>query len=153
MRTGAWRPSGWWPVSRGNELARCEAWSRAPARHHVWAQLPTFRRPGTGGATVKRATLEFFAQAHGMTSPGRYAAQLQELPNDVDALTQLIQHLVIYDVVARDFYRVSIPTAREAEIHIRPLEGLLHALVALEDRPLTVARPTNRRLAGRCHHF
>ena len=103
--------------------------------------------------TVKRTTLEFYAQAHGMTAAGRYASLLGDLPNDVGALTQLVQRLVIYDVVARDFYQVTIPAAREAEIHIRPLEGLLHALVALEDRPLTVARPSNRRLAGRCHHF
>jgi hypothetical protein len=100
-----------------------------------------------------RAALEFYAQAHGMTAAGHYAPLLRDLPDDVDALVQLIQHLVIYDVVARDYYQVTIPPARESEIHIRPLEGLLHALVALEDRPLTVARPANRRLAGRCHHF
>lgn len=103
--------------------------------------------------TVKGAALGFYAQAHGMTAAGHYGAQLRDLPTDVGALAQLVQHLVIYDVVARDFYRVTIPRAREAEIHIRPLEGLLHALVALEDRPLTVARPPTRRLAGRCHHF
>ena len=102
---------------------------------------------------MERTTLGFYAQAHGMTDAGHYASQLRDLPNDVGALAQLIQHLVIYDVVARDFYQVTIPAAREAEIHIRPLEGLLHAIVALEDRPLTVARPTNRRLVGRCHHF
>jgi hypothetical protein len=102
---------------------------------------------------VNQAPLEFYAQAHGMTAAGRYEPLLRDLPNDVGALTQLIQHLVIYDVVARDFYQVTIPPAREAEIHIRPLEGLLHALVTLEDRPLTVARPANRRLAGRCRHF
>ena len=103
--------------------------------------------------TVERTTLEFYARAHGMTAAGHYAARLRDLPNDVGALAQLVQHLVIYDAVARDFYQVTIPAAREAEIHIRPLEGLLHALVALEDRPLTVARPTHRRLAGRCRHF
>jgi hypothetical protein len=103
--------------------------------------------------TVKRTALEFYAQAQGMTAAGHYASLLRDLPNDVGSLTQLVQHLVIYDVVSRDYYQVTLPPAREAEIHIRPLEGLLHALVALEDRPLTVARPTNRRLAGRCHHF
>lgn len=103
--------------------------------------------------TVKRASLEFYAQSHGMTAAGHYASLLRDLPDDVGALTQLVQHLVIYDVVARDFYEVAIPPARVAAIHIRPLEGLLHALAALEDRPLTVARPANRRLAGRCRHF
>jgi hypothetical protein len=88
-----------------------------------------------------------------MTAAGHYEPLLRDLPNDVGALVQLIQHLLIYDVVARDFYQVTLPPVREAEIHIRPLEGLLHAIVALEDRPLTVARPAHRRLAGRCHHF
>jgi hypothetical protein len=105
------------------------------------------------GVIVKRAALEFYAQAHGMTAAGHYERLLRDLPGDVEALVQLIQHLVIYHVVARDFYQVTVPPARESEIHIRPLEGLLHALAALEGRPLTVARPAHRRLAGRCHHF
>jgi hypothetical protein len=75
------------------------------------------------------------------------------LPSEISALAQLVQHLVVYDVVAQDYYGVVIPPGREAEIHIRPLEGMLHTLRALEDRPLTVARPVHRRLVGRCHHF
>jgi hypothetical protein len=102
---------------------------------------------------MNQPALEFYARPHGMTSAGQYARLFQDLPSDIRALVQLVQHLVVYDVVAQDYYGVAIPPGREVEIHIRPLEGMLHALVALEDRPLTVARPVHRRLVGRCHHF
>jgi hypothetical protein len=52
---------------------------------------------------VEQHILDVYAQPSVMTSPGRYAAMFSELPNDVGELVRIIQHLVIYDVVAADF--------------------------------------------------
>jgi len=102
---------------------------------------------------MRPSVLTYYAAPAGMSAPGRYAHLFRDLPRDPGALVQLVQRLIVYDVVAPEFYHVSIPARRQGEIHIRPVEGIVHALLSLEDRPLTVARPVNRRLAGRCHHF
>ena len=44
-------------------------------------------------------------------------------------------------------------TMRGNEIHIRPVEKILDQILTLDDQPLTVARPVDKRLASRCHHF
>lgn len=103
--------------------------------------------------TVQRDSHEFYAQPSPMTSAGRYAPMLHELPNDVGELVRIIQHLVVYDIVAPDFYGFAIPDGRQSEIHIRPLEKKLDSMLALDDRPLSVARSVDKRLVGRCHHF
>jgi hypothetical protein len=88
-----------------------------------------------------------------MTSPGRHAASFRELPSEVGDLARIIQHLVVYDVVARDFYGFTVPRERQNEIHIRSVQEKLEAMLALDDRPLAVGRPVHKRLVGRCHHF
>jgi hypothetical protein len=67
---------------------------------------------------VRQDILDFYAQPSVMTSPGRYAAMFSELPNDVGELVRVIQHLVVYDVVAADFYGFTVPANRQSEIHI-----------------------------------
>jgi hypothetical protein len=46
----------------------------------------------------------FYASHGPMTDPGEASALIDPLPNDVAALSRVIQGLGIYDVVARDFY-------------------------------------------------
>jgi hypothetical protein len=99
------------------------------------------------------AALAFYAESSEMTFAGRYAASLNELPNDLSQLVRIIQHLVVYDVVAPSFYGFTCPDGRQSEIHIRSMEQLLKSIFALDDRPLSVARPVQKRLLGRCHHF
>jgi hypothetical protein len=95
----------------------------------------------------------FYAEAAALTSPGRHAARLNELPNEVGDLVRIIQHLVVYDVVAAEFYGFTIPEPRQSEIHLRSLEGMVDRILALDDRPLSAPRPVDKRLVGRCHHF
>jgi Transglutaminase-like superfamily len=104
-------------------------------------------------AIVGDRGLAFYARPSGMTSAGRHAALFDELPNDVGELVRIVQHLVVYDVVAADFYGFTLPAKRQGEIHIRPLEKMVERLLGLDDRKLSVARTVDRRLAGRCRHF
>jgi hypothetical protein len=97
--------------------------------------------------------LDFYAQPSAMTSPGRHAPRLRALPDAVGELARIIQHLVVYDVVAPAFYGFAVPESRQNEIHIRSFAKLLDRIVALDDRPLSVAHPVDQRLVGRCHHF
>lgn len=45
------------------------------------------------------------------------------------------------------------PTSGFAENQLRPVDGLLGALLALDPTPLTVAREPERRVIGTCRHF
>jgi hypothetical protein len=60
---------------------------------------------------------------------------------------------VLHEFVAADWYGVRISDERRSESHIRPVEQMLERILALDDRPLSVARPPERRLIGVCHHF
>jgi hypothetical protein len=97
--------------------------------------------------------LGFYA-SHSLTSePGEAGALIEPLPNDVPALSRVIQGLGIYDVVARDFYGFEPPTDRLTEIHLRAIAKRLARIIELDDRPLDVAREPDRRLLGRCNTF
>lgn len=97
--------------------------------------------------------LNFYSRSGGMTSVGKFAPMFAALPNDVATLVRIVQGLAVYDVVASDFYGFNIPDERKNEIHIRPVEGMLDRLFAIDHQPLTVARPAETRLVSRCRNF
>jgi hypothetical protein len=97
--------------------------------------------------------LDFYATPGTMTSAGKYAAQLEQVPNDVGALVGIVQGLMVHQFVASSFYGVRMGEERNREAHIRPVEKMLDRIFALDDRPLTAARPPERRLVGVCRHF
>ena len=103
--------------------------------------------------TTRQQLLDFYSRPGGMTSAGKFASLLAALPNDVAAIVRIVQGLGIYDVVAPDFYGFNIPDQRKNEIHLRPLEEMLNHLLAIDNQPLTVARPVEKRLVSRCRNF
>ncbi|MBO0759002.1 MAG: transglutaminase domain-containing protein, partial [Bradyrhizobiaceae bacterium] len=88
-----------------------------------------------------------------MTAPGRHAGLLANLPRDPSRLAPIVQGLLIYEHVAADFYGVPLSDKRRCESHIRPVERLLDCILAMDDRPLEVARPASKRLVGICRHY
>jgi hypothetical protein len=113
---------------------------------------PVSARPGHDRGTPKRV-LEHYANQSPFSAPGRHAALLDALPHDPAGVARTVQGLLIYEHVAEPFYGCPIPETRRAESHIRPMEKILDALLALDGRPLGVARPPEKRLVGICHHF
>ena len=103
--------------------------------------------------STQRQILDYYKQPGPMTSAGKYSDMLKELPGDVAALTNLVQGLAIHEYVAKSFYGVVVPDVRKSESHIRPVEQMLDRVLALDARPLPVARPPEKRLVGVCHHF
>ncbi len=88
-----------------------------------------------------------------MTSVGRHAALLDDLPADAASLATIVQGLAIHEFVARPFYGFKVPRSRTGESHIRSVEALLDQLLAIDGQPLDVPRPVKQRLFGVCHHF
>lgn len=89
--------------------------------------------------TMKSApdVLHFYADASPMTSGGSQTRRLKSLPTDLGKLAACVQSLLVYDLVAKDFYGFEGPKSRAGEIHIRPTEKILQRAVELDDLPLT----------------
>jgi hypothetical protein len=83
---------------------------------------------------MEPSTRNFFGEHSAVTTPGRHAGVFGELPRQVGELVDVIQHLVVYDVVAREYYGFSVPEKRRDEIHTRRVEQILDGVFALDDR-------------------
>ncbi|MGH7710133.1 MAG: transglutaminase domain-containing protein, partial [Gemmatimonadaceae bacterium] len=97
--------------------------------------------------------LDYYTRATALTAPGKYAPMFSKLPNDLRELVRIVQGVAIHEFVAADFYGFKVPESRKFESHIRSVERMLERLFEIDDRPLTVARPPEKRLVGVCHHF
>jgi Transglutaminase-like superfamily len=97
--------------------------------------------------------LEYYASQSAFSTPGRHAALFDALPSEPAGIARAVQGLVIYEHVAEPFYGCPLPAERGAESHIRPLERMIGAILALDGRPLDVPRQPERRLVGICRHF
>ena len=95
--------------------------------------------------------LDFYATPTEMTSFGPYGSLVASLPDDVEGLVRIIQGLVVHEYMAQA-YGLTIPEERKSETHIRSVQEMTERMLAIDDRPLTVARPVDRRLVGVCHH-
>ena len=102
---------------------------------------------------TQQRILDYYATPAALTAAGKYAARLEQLPDRVEALAGMIQGIAIHEFAASSFYGVEIGEERRFESHIRPAEKMLDRIFELDDRPLTVARPPERRLVGVCRHF
>lgn len=98
-------------------------------------------------------TRNFYANPESMTKGGSHTDALLSLPSKISELARCVQQLVIYDVVAKDFYGFEIPVERQDEIHLRSVESLLNRILELDHASLTEPRTPSHRVVGRCHHF
>jgi len=96
--------------------------------------------------------LDYYVQPAPMTSAGKHTQTLAELPSDVGKLAGIIQGLAVHQYMA-DAYGFEVPEKRKAESHIRATEKILDLTFALDSRPLSTARPVEKRVVGICHHF
>jgi hypothetical protein len=101
---------------------------------------------------LSRDILDAFARSGAMTSPGSHTSLFDPLPKDVSGLSEIVQGLNIHEYMA-SAYGFTVPEERKSETQIRSLEKMLELLLALDDRPLTEARPPEKRLVGVCNHF
>jgi hypothetical protein len=102
--------------------------------------------------TDDQPALAFFTEPASMTSAGRYAPLLQNLPGDVPGLAAIVQGLLIHEYMAGE-YGVTLSEQDRSSVHIRPVEQLLAEIVARDSRPLEVTRPPAARLPVNCRHF
>ena len=75
---------------------------------------------------------------------------LADLPSEAVGICRLVHDLVIQPTAAKG---LGVPDERFAENQLRPVNGLIGALLALDPAPLTVARQPSWRVIGTCRHF
>ena len=102
--------------------------------------------------TQDQPTLAFYTEPASMTSAGRYAPLLQNLPAGVPSLAATVQGLLIHEDMAHG-YGVALSEQDKSSVHIRPVEQLLAEIVARDSRPLEAPRPPAARLPVNCRHF
>jgi hypothetical protein len=97
-------------------------------------------------------TLGYYAEPGVMTSPGRYAPLLDDLPRDVGGLAAVLHGLIIHEHLAHA-YGVTLSADDRESVHVRRVEDLLGLIAARDARPLGDAREPSTRVAGNCRHF
>jgi Transglutaminase-like superfamily len=102
--------------------------------------------------STEPATLAFYAQPDIMTDPGRHASRFEALPDDIAGLAAVLHGLVVHEFWA-NAYGLTLSDDDRATVHLRRTEALLDGIIARDDRPLTVARDPEARLAGNCRSF
>ena len=98
------------------------------------------------------ADLTYFTQPGGMTNPGSQANLLEGLPSSIADLCKLVQGTTIH-IFWAERYGISLPPERQAEVQLRSLERRLKRMVELDPRPLTDARPLDKKVVGNCRDF
>jgi hypothetical protein len=103
-------------------------------------------------SVVRMQNHDFYTRPGKMTSPGQYAAHIEDLPRDIAALAAVGQGLLVHEFMAAD-YGVPLSEADRATVHTRPAAEWLAQIIERDDRPLQIAREPAGRLAANCRHF
>ncbi len=97
-------------------------------------------------------TLSFYARPGWVTEVGPYAASLDALPTGIAELCRLVQGTTIH-IFWAERYGLSLSDERKTEVQLRTLQNRLARTYELDPRPLTEARPPEKRLVGNCRDF
>jgi len=96
--------------------------------------------------------LAFYANPGLMTDPGDFTNLFDELPRNIPELCRIVQGLMIHIFWAEQ-YGLQLPEKRRDEVQLRSVADKLAHILELEARPLTEARPPDKRLVGNCRDF
>jgi len=101
---------------------------------------------------MRNEGLVYYAEPGRMTDPGPYGALFDALPRDLPSLVEALQGVMVHIFWAGS-YGLTLTDERQAEVQLRRVDVQLARIVELDDRPLTEARPPERRLVGNCRDF
>ncbi len=96
--------------------------------------------------------LEYYARQGMMTDPQTHAGMFESLPTDIPALCQVVQGVLIH-VFWAGSYGIELSEEKKQEVQIRQVAHKLARIREIDDRPLTVPRPPEKRLVGDCRDF
>lgn len=101
---------------------------------------------------TSKEVLEHYTTQSFLSNPGPYAAQLNSLPHEMDALHRAINGLLIHIWKVRAFHPEQL-MGRSHAVFVRSVKQLLEQTLALNPAPLAQERPENERLIVDCRSF
>jgi len=87
-----------------------------------------------------------------MTDPEKYGSLFDGLPTEIPELVEVVQGLLLH-IFWAERYGVMLSEERKQEVQIRPVVPKLARIQELDDRPLTKARPLEKKLVANCRDF
>ena len=96
--------------------------------------------------------LTFYAHPASITEAGPYASLLDGLPADIGELCKVVQGVTVH-IFWAERYGLSLSEPRKSEVQLRTLAWRLARTLELDPRPLTQARPLEKKLVGNCRDF
>jgi hypothetical protein len=96
---------------------------------------------------------DYYSHCGPLTALDTHAAGFDALPKDLASLCEVLQGVLIHRDMAEFAYGVTLSDERKNDAHVRPIRDVVARIRALDDRPLTVARDPDRRMAAVCRHF
>jgi hypothetical protein len=91
----------------------------------------------------------FFTSQGRISQPGAYAHLFDNLPTGIADLCKIVQGTTIH-IFWAERYGLKLTPEREAEVQLRTMEKRLSRTLELDPRPLTEARPLDKKLVGNC---
>ncbi len=107
---------------------------------------------GTGwhdGDMIDDDVAAAFLRPGPVSDPKSHGPALAALPGDVPALVGVIQGLMVH-VFWAGRHGLDLPPERQAEVNLRTVPRILDRTLELDDAPLGVSRPLERRVVGNC---
>jgi len=95
---------------------------------------------------------EFYATQSSISDPGEFARLFDDLPDDIPSLCKIVQGLILHYIWA-ERYGVKLSGDPLEDHKLRCVSRQLARIMQLDDSPLAVARPPERRLVGNCRDF
>lgn len=93
--------------------------------------------------------LSFFSSQGRISQPGQFAHLFDSLPGDIGELCKIVQGVTVH-IFWAERYGLKLSPEREAEVQLRTMEKRLARTLELDPRPLSAARPLERKLVGNC---
>jgi hypothetical protein len=99
------------------------------------------------------SSLNFYSSQGPISDPGPYAYLFDGLPTDIGELCKIVQGLIIHVFWADRYGRKLSNIYEEQVLFERTMQRQLARMLELDPRPLTEARPLDRKLIGNCRDF
>lgn len=96
--------------------------------------------------------LAYYATPGVMTDPKDCTPLFADLPDEIPALVQVVQGLLVH-IFWAERYGLVLDEERKQEVNIRSATDMLARILEMDDRPLTEARPLEKKLVGNCRDF
>jgi hypothetical protein len=100
--------------------------------------------------TAPSRVLGFYTEHSPITDPGPYRHLFDSVPRDVGGVVRVVQGLLMHPAAAKLYGE---PPEEGPGWGYRTVAEILERVLALDDVPLTTARPPGRRLRGNCRNF